>query len=70
MLASKYDTAINSHDPTTIAALYAQDAVWVTYHNGKYHGRQAIEKEYAKVLGPGEGSVPVSGGCGRAAFPT
>ena len=50
MLATKYDTAINSHDPVAIAALYAQDAVWVTYHDGKYRGRQAIEREYAKCI--------------------
>jgi uncharacterized protein (TIGR02246 family) len=49
ILAMNYDTAINRHDATAIAALYAGDAVWVTYHDGSYHGRQAIEKEYAKM---------------------
>jgi uncharacterized protein (TIGR02246 family) len=49
MLAMNYDAAINKHDAPAIAALYAQDAVWVTYHDGKYRGRQAIEKEYAKM---------------------
>jgi uncharacterized protein (TIGR02246 family) len=49
MLAMKYDTAINSHDAAAVAALYTQDAVWVTYHDGKYHGRQAIEQEYDKM---------------------
>jgi uncharacterized protein (TIGR02246 family) len=49
LLAMKYDQAINSHDPVAIAALYAQNAVWFTYHDGSYHGRQAIENEYAKM---------------------
>jgi uncharacterized protein (TIGR02246 family) len=49
ILAMNYDAAINKHDAAAIAALYAQDAVWVTYHDGSYHGRQAIEKEYEKM---------------------
>jgi uncharacterized protein (TIGR02246 family) len=48
MLAVKYDAAINKHDADAIAALYTQDAVFFTHHDGSYHGRQAIEKEYVK----------------------
>jgi uncharacterized protein (TIGR02246 family) len=49
VLASKYDAAINQHDAPAVAALYAQDAVWATYHDGTYHGPQAIEKEYERL---------------------
>ena len=48
-LAQKYDEAINKHDPAAVAALYTQDAVRVTaLNNGTFHGRQAIEKAYAR----------------------
>jgi uncharacterized protein (TIGR02246 family) len=49
ILSMNYDAAINKHDAAAIAALYAGDGVWVTYHDGSYHGRQAIEKEYGKM---------------------
>jgi uncharacterized protein (TIGR02246 family) len=49
VLASKYDAAINKHDAPAVAALYAQDAVWATYHDGTYHGPQAIEREYERL---------------------
>jgi ketosteroid isomerase-like protein len=48
MLAMKYDSAINSHDANAIAALYTQDAVFWTHHDGSFRGRQAIEKEYVQ----------------------
>jgi uncharacterized protein (TIGR02246 family) len=48
VLAMKYDEAINMHDAAAVAALYTQDAVWTTYHDGTFHSRQAIEKAYAK----------------------
>jgi ketosteroid isomerase-like protein len=48
LLAMKYDFAINSHDGVAISALYSQDAVFLTHHDGSYHGRQAIEKEYER----------------------
>ena len=48
-LAMNYDAAINRHDAPAIAALYAQDAVWATYHDGTYHGPQAIEREYERL---------------------
>jgi uncharacterized protein (TIGR02246 family) len=49
LLATKYDAAINRHDGAAIAALYTQDAAWTTFHDGTYHGPQAIEKEYEKL---------------------
>ena len=48
LLAAKYDEAINRRDADAVAALYAQDGVWVT-HDGTFHGRQAIEKGYAQL---------------------
>jgi uncharacterized protein (TIGR02246 family) len=48
MLATKYDSAINRHDADAIAALYTQDAVFWTHHDGSFHGRKAIEKEYVQ----------------------
>ena len=48
VLAAKYDEAINRRDADAVAALYAQDGVWVT-HDGAFHGRQAIEKAYAQL---------------------
>ena len=49
MLAADYDAAINRHDPAAAAALYTQDAVRTTAMNdGTFHGREAIEKSYAK----------------------
>jgi uncharacterized protein (TIGR02246 family) len=45
-LTSKYDAAFNSHDAAAVAALYTEDGVQV-FH-GTSHGRQAIEKSYAK----------------------
>jgi uncharacterized protein (TIGR02246 family) len=47
-LANKYVEAYNRQDPVSVAALYAEDGVNVTPHNGTFHGRQAIEKNYAK----------------------
>ena len=48
-LASKFDAAINKHDPAAVAALYAQNAVRATALNdGTFYGRPAIEKAYAK----------------------
>ena len=48
VLAAKYDAAINRQDAAGVAALYAQDGVWVT-HDGAFHGRQSIEKGYAQL---------------------
>ena len=42
----KYIDAANNHDAATRAALYTEDAVFVT-HSGPLYGRQAIEKFYA-----------------------
>jgi uncharacterized protein (TIGR02246 family) len=46
-LASNYDAAFNRQDAVTVAALYAEDAVFNT-PEGTFHGRQAIEELYAK----------------------
>jgi hypothetical protein len=46
-LAQKYDEASNSHDAAAVAALYTEDGVR-SFQNGTVHGRQAIEKDYAR----------------------
>ena len=48
-LAMKYDEAFNNHDPAAVAALYTEDGVFMTAHDGTYHGRQVIEKNTAKM---------------------
>jgi len=47
VLAAKYDEAYNRNDAAAVAALYSEDAVLGSPH-GTFHGRQAIEKIYAK----------------------
>ena len=49
VLAMKYDEAFNKKDAAGVAALYTVDAVYVAQH-GTSHGRQAIEKTYAKYF--------------------
>ena len=46
-LDKKYDEAQNSNDAAAVAALYTEDAVWVT-PQGTIVGREAIEKQYAE----------------------
>jgi uncharacterized protein (TIGR02246 family) len=46
-LGMKFDEAFNRHDADAVAALYTEDAVHGTLHDGTFHGRQAIEKSYA-----------------------
>jgi uncharacterized protein (TIGR02246 family) len=46
-LAMKYDEAFNKNDAAALAAFYTEDGMLVTPH-GTFHGRQAIEKDYAK----------------------
>jgi ketosteroid isomerase-like protein len=48
-LRRKYDEAANNNDAAAIAALYTEDAVFVT-DTGPLYGRQAVEKFYADVL--------------------
>jgi uncharacterized protein (TIGR02246 family) len=48
-LAGKYDEAENSNDAAAVAALYTEDAVWVT-PQGPIVGREAIEKQYAEYF--------------------
>jgi len=45
--ASKFDETFNTQDPVALAALYKEDGIPITA-NGTFHGRQAIEKDYAK----------------------
>jgi ketosteroid isomerase-like protein len=45
----KYDKACNNNDAAAIAALYTEDAVFVT-DTGPLYGRQVVEKFYADVL--------------------
>jgi len=46
-LEMKYDEAFNRSDAAAVAGLFTEDAVVGTPH-GTFHGRQAIEKDYAK----------------------
>jgi uncharacterized protein (TIGR02246 family) len=46
-LASNYDAAFNRQDAVTVAALYAQDALFKT-PNGTFQGRRSIEELYEK----------------------
>jgi uncharacterized protein (TIGR02246 family) len=50
-LRIKFDEAFNRNDPAAVAALYAEDGVWVSRRYGAFHGRQAIEKAYVKEFG-------------------
>jgi uncharacterized protein (TIGR02246 family) len=47
--SKKYDEAVNNNDAAAVAALYTEDAVFVT-DRGPVYGRQAIEKWYADVF--------------------
>jgi ketosteroid isomerase-like protein len=42
----KFDEAFNNGDAAALAALYTQDAVWVT-PQGPLFGREAIQKRFA-----------------------
>jgi uncharacterized protein (TIGR02246 family) len=44
-----YDEAVNNNDAAAVAALFTNDAVFVT-DTGLVYGRQAIEKWYAEVF--------------------
>ena len=45
-ISKKYDEAVNNNDAAAIAALYTEDAVFVS-DRGPVYGRKAIEKWYA-----------------------
>jgi hypothetical protein len=44
IISKKYNDAINNHGAVAIAALYTDDAIFVTDTVGPLYGRQAIEK--------------------------
>jgi uncharacterized protein (TIGR02246 family) len=44
---TKFDEAFNKNDAAAVAALYTEDAFYGTPHGG-FHGRQAIEEDYAR----------------------
>jgi uncharacterized protein (TIGR02246 family) len=46
-VGKKYDEAMNNNDAAAVAALYTEDAVFVT-DTGPLYGRQAIEKQFAE----------------------
>ncbi len=48
-MGKKYTEAANSNDAAAIAAIYTEDAVFVS-DTGTLHGREAIEKWYADLL--------------------
>jgi uncharacterized protein (TIGR02246 family) len=47
--SKKYSEAYNKHDATALAALFTEDAVYVT-PEGLVLGRQAMEKQHADVF--------------------
>jgi uncharacterized protein (TIGR02246 family) len=48
-ISKKYDEAVNKNDAAAVAALYTEDAVFVT-DTGPLYERQAIEKFYTDVF--------------------
>src|SRR5271165_3044585 len=46
-LTTNFDEAFNRNDAPAVAALFAEDAFYGT-PDGSFHGRQAIEKHYAR----------------------
>ena len=48
-LVKKYDDALNKNDAAAVAALFTEDAVFVT-PGGILSGREAIEKRYQDVF--------------------
>jgi len=48
-IGKAYDEAVNNNDAAVIAALYTEDAVFVS-DTGPIYGRQAIEKWYTDVF--------------------
>jgi uncharacterized protein (TIGR02246 family) len=48
-IAKKYEEAVNNNDAAAVAALFAQDAVFVT-EGGPFYGREAIEKLHVDLF--------------------
>jgi ketosteroid isomerase-like protein len=51
-IAKKFDEAFNNGDAAALAALYTQDAVWVT-PQGPLFGREAIQERFAGMFQQG-----------------
>jgi len=47
-VGKKFDEAMNNNDAAALAALFTQDAIWVTDGAAPLYGRQAIEKQVAE----------------------
>jgi uncharacterized protein (TIGR02246 family) len=45
-LSTNFDAAVKEQDPAALAALFAEDGIWVTAQ-GVFAGRAAIEKSFA-----------------------
>jgi uncharacterized protein (TIGR02246 family) len=45
--SKKYDEAVNNNDAAAVAALFTEDAIFVT-DTGLLYGRQAVEKQYTE----------------------
>jgi uncharacterized protein (TIGR02246 family) len=49
LIARKYEEAVNNNNAAAVAALFTEDAVFVT-DNGPFYGRQAIEKFHVDLF--------------------
>ena len=47
-LGKKWSEGENNNDAAAVAALFTQDAIWVTDGAAPLYGRQAIEKQFAE----------------------
>src|ERR1700730_9861552 len=47
-ISKKFDEAVNNNDAAAVAALFTEDAIFVTDTIGPIYGRQAVEKQFAE----------------------